>query len=157
MGQIAPKSAGLVLVATVPTADPVWLEWGLHMAFAHRRVKGEWFLLTGEEVALISAIPRADSEADIPPAVVALFLQNKERDFVSDCAGACEIPSRPKDETKVSVVFNCDAVTAQALDDYLASIPEDLRPPRRGILLAALRNYLKEKGAWPPPPITKQK
>ena len=57
---------------------------------------------------------------------------------------------KPNRTDKVSVQFYADRETVDALDHYLETLPPDLKVSKKGILLAALRNYLKEKGAWPP-------
>jgi hypothetical protein len=57
---------------------------------------------------------------------------------------------KPNRTDDVSIQFFADRETAQALTDYLAALPADQRPKRKGVLITALRNYLKEKGAWPP-------
>lgn len=79
--QIAPKRFGLALLAAVPTASPRELEGWLHDAFAHRRVSGEWFMLSEEEVSLIRSIPTADTLADLPAAVLALRQVNEASGF----------------------------------------------------------------------------
>jgi hypothetical protein len=38
----------------------------LHLAFATERVRGEWFRLSGEDLALLSSVRRADIEEDWP-------------------------------------------------------------------------------------------
>lgn len=73
LGQITTKlPVELRLVHSIPSGDPRWLESYLHTAFSHRRVRGEWFRLEGEEIAIIAAVPAADSPADLPPSLVAL-------------------------------------------------------------------------------------
>lgn len=57
----------------IATGRPQWLERYLHVAYKHRHVRGEWFRLDDEEIALIKSIPAADSEGDLPPAVIALY------------------------------------------------------------------------------------
>ncbi len=66
----------LRVVHAIPTADMVWLESYLHMAFRHRRVRGEWFRLSEEEIGVIAAVCAADSDDDLPPALIALKKQN---------------------------------------------------------------------------------
>jgi hypothetical protein len=63
------------VVGAVSSGSATWLERYLHRAFAHRRSRGEWFRLDDSELALILSIPSADSEADLPPAIVALHGQ----------------------------------------------------------------------------------
>jgi len=58
---------------------------------------------------------------------------------------------KPNRLANVSVQFYADRETVDALTAYLASLPPDLKVSKRGILVAALRNYLTAKGAWPPP------
>lgn len=67
----------LRIVHNVVTADMGWLESYLHIAFAHRRTRGEWFRLDESEIGLIMSIPAADGRADLPPAVIALYEQNR--------------------------------------------------------------------------------
>lgn len=61
---------------------------------------------------------------------------------------AAKKPNRTDD---VSVQFYADRETVDALNAYIATLPPDLKVKKRGILVAALRNYLASKGAWPPP------
>lgn len=82
MRQIAPKRLALSLLVAIPTGDPAALEGWLHQAFSHRRVKGEWFLLTEEEVGLICSIPAANAMSDLPAAVLALRQVNESNRFV---------------------------------------------------------------------------
>ena len=85
--QLAPQSAGLVLVETIPTPDAVWLERALHLSFAHRRVKGEWFALSDDDVAVIRRIGTADGPEDLTNEVHSLYDDNEERGFVWGCVG----------------------------------------------------------------------
>jgi hypothetical protein len=64
------------IVAIVTTSRKGWLEPYMHAAFAHRRIRGEWFRLTHEEVVLFCSVPHADSPDDLPAAVVALHGAN---------------------------------------------------------------------------------
>lgn len=59
---------------------------------------------------------------------------------------------KPNRTNEVSVQFYADRETVDALSAYLSSLPPDLKVSKRGILVAALRNYLASKGAWPPKP-----
>jgi hypothetical protein len=66
----------LQVVHAIPVSDMAWLESYLHLAFRHRRVRGEWFRLSDDEIAIIQSIPAADLVSDLPPAVIALHEQN---------------------------------------------------------------------------------
>jgi hypothetical protein len=62
----------LAVLASIPSADVRWLESYLHRCYAAKRVRGEWFGLSDADVDFLSRIVRADSLADLPPALVAL-------------------------------------------------------------------------------------
>lgn len=147
IGQLAPASAGLSLVATIPTNEPLWLEGVMHQAFAHRRASGEWFLLSDDEIALFMSVPHANCEADIPPTITALWEFNRGRGFVSDCAGACAPPSGRHLLPRKS--FHMPADLHAALDDYCRETRP--RPTKSEVLRVALEEFLQSKNLWPPP------
>ena len=74
---IDPSGLGMAITHVVTSGARKWLESYLHLAFRHRRSHREWFRLDDEEIALIQSIPAADSVADLPPAVVALWEKNR--------------------------------------------------------------------------------
>lgn len=78
---LAALSVGLQLVVTIASEDMEWLEYYLHSAFSHCRIRSEWFRLTDAEVAVIKTMSSADSDAEVPKAIVALFGLNRSRDF----------------------------------------------------------------------------
>jgi DNA-binding XRE family transcriptional regulator len=58
----------LRLVRVIPTPDPGWLEAALHLVFARRRLRREWFRLSDGDVAAFLAVPDgAGGPADLPP------------------------------------------------------------------------------------------
>jgi hypothetical protein len=62
----------LEAVAVIPTANAAWLERYLQAAFAARHVRGEWFRLTQNDLAMIAEIAHADGVEDLPAALVRL-------------------------------------------------------------------------------------
>ena len=56
----------LRVVHQIATTEMSWLEGYLHAAYAEKRVRGEWFRLTPEDVALLSSVASADREEDLP-------------------------------------------------------------------------------------------
>jgi hypothetical protein len=148
LGQIAPKSAGLVMLGTIPTVDDVWLERTLHLAFAHRRSRGEWFTLTEEEVAVILSIPSADSPGDLPATVHALFEANERVGFVwgGDEREALTELSGQRNPRKA---FHADKSLFDAVTRYRkGSRPS---PSETAVFITALEEFLERKGFWPPP------
>jgi DNA-binding XRE family transcriptional regulator len=51
---------GVHLVHKIESSDAKWLERVLHRRFSPKRIRGEWFALTDEDVAEIVAIRRRD-------------------------------------------------------------------------------------------------
>lgn len=51
-----------------PVGTPA-IESVVHQALAHKRIRGEWFILSREEVALVSAVTGARTADDLPPAL----------------------------------------------------------------------------------------
>jgi Meiotically Up-regulated Gene 113 (MUG113) protein len=95
VGTIAPRSAGIVLVGTIPTAEPVWLEKILHGAFSHRRIRNEWFRMDETDTHLFLSIPAADRWEDLPHAIRGMWAVNEAREFEfgeSHLAGELELP-----------------------------------------------------------------
>lgn len=76
LATLDPSGFGFELLHAIPSTDRKGLESILHTAFAHRRVRGEWFRLAEEDVALIRSVPAAELLADLPAAVVALHRAN---------------------------------------------------------------------------------
>jgi len=67
----------LELVHKIETESPSWLEVTLHEAFAHCRVRGEWFRMATEEVAFFKALESINSEEQLPEIVNALRYRNR--------------------------------------------------------------------------------
>lgn len=59
-------------VISFPTHDFLGLERYLHTAFNHKRVRGEWFRLSAEDLALISQIQIQGGFAVYPPELAKL-------------------------------------------------------------------------------------
>jgi hypothetical protein len=70
------KDRGLRLLHAARTVDGFWLEQYLHVAFAHRRVRGEWFRLSDDDVATFGKVGPADAPAGLPGEVTGLFGMN---------------------------------------------------------------------------------
>lgn len=92
--QLAPSFVGLALDHIIATENADWLESFLHRAFSHRHIKGEWFRLGEGDVQLIRAILTADSEADLPLAIVVLWERNRTLPRV----GGRGQPAKPQGE-----------------------------------------------------------
>lgn len=71
----------MVLVGSIPTADPDWLEKMMHGAFSHRRIKNEWFRLDETDTALFLSIPSADRVEDLPHAIISMWAANEAEGF----------------------------------------------------------------------------
>lgn len=67
----------LELVHKIETESPSWLEVTLHEAFAHCRVRGEWFRMAAEEVAFFKALEGINCEEQLPEIVNALRYRNR--------------------------------------------------------------------------------
>jgi hypothetical protein len=134
------------LLTHIATGDMLWLERFLHRAFAHRRVKLEWFRLTDDEVTLILAIPAAESIDDVPSAVAALYGLNEHNGFRwGEQDGQADLPQ--VDRGKVfNIRLGEDLETAVA--NYIAL--QEVPPDKTGVILTALRKFLAEKGLYPP-------
>lgn len=65
------------VLAVITTARRGWLEKYLHAAFRHLQVRGEWFRLGADDIALICGVTTADSPDDLPPALVAMRDRNE--------------------------------------------------------------------------------
>lgn len=69
----------VMVVSSIQTTDPNWLESYLHEAFSHRRRHGEWFSLTDDEMTLFRSMKSVDIQSDLPTAVIALYLMNQKQ------------------------------------------------------------------------------
>ena len=56
LGSNHPDSAPIKLLHSIPTKDTVEAEKGFHECFASKRIKGEWFKLTEEDINSIRTI-----------------------------------------------------------------------------------------------------
>lgn len=66
----------LQVVHLIATEAMDWLESYLHVAFAHCRVRGEWFRLSDAELDQLRRITEASSVKDLPAELVSLHAQN---------------------------------------------------------------------------------
>jgi hypothetical protein len=69
----------LSVVHKIATRDEAWLESYLHHAFGHRRVRGEWFRLTAEDLTLLNSLSAASVVNDIPESVRLMHLPTPGR------------------------------------------------------------------------------
>src|SRR5262249_31778224 len=67
------------LTHQIATDRPRWLESGLHRFFRDRHVRGEWFRLTAEDLALVLSIERCFDTNNLPPALVAALHSSGRR------------------------------------------------------------------------------
>lgn len=70
--ELGGKVEPLALVHTIAVAtegDSRLLERYLHVAFGADRVRGEWFRLSADDVALLKAVPFVRDQADLPASV----------------------------------------------------------------------------------------
>lgn len=151
--QIAPKRFDLRLLFAIPTANPESLEGWLHQAFAHRRVKGEWFRLTEEEVALMRSIPSADSPADLPAAVLALRQVNEADGFTwGEKCDATGVPSHGRKQINVRV----DAATEELIERLKPAVAAALGVDITATDLVRLGMQAMAKQYLPPPETDKK-
>lgn len=54
----------IVMLHTIPTNFTVWLERDLHERFAEKRVRGEWFKLTDNDLAYVTSIKEMQYNLD---------------------------------------------------------------------------------------------
>lgn len=88
IGRSADPERRLGLIVTLPVELTVhlrigtdragWLERFLHVAFNHRRVRGEWFRLDEAEMQILRGIPFAQTESDLPESVIALHRLHRD-------------------------------------------------------------------------------
>lgn len=75
--QFAPRlPVTLTVHHRVTTDDASWLEDVLHTAFRHRRTLGEWFRLTGQDVALFRSLVAVRQGDQLLPDLLTLWRQN---------------------------------------------------------------------------------
>lgn len=135
--QIAPRRSGLELVSYIATADNVWLEGFMHEAFAHCRVRGEWFMPTVDEVKLFTSIVEADDIDALPSQIVAQRVLNEANGFQW---GKMDKTANPPSHGKRMV--GIPTPLANALEAWAASRFSDLTTEVR----AAVRDYMKQNG-----------
>lgn len=61
----------------ISSAVPYRLESFIHLAFSHRRVRGEWFRLDESEIAAFKSVAHADTPDDLPLSIIALSETNE--------------------------------------------------------------------------------
>lgn len=65
---IIPKSVdrkSIRVLALTPTNKPLWVENEIHKAFADRRVEGEWFLLSYQQVSSLTSYLRIQGNGEL--------------------------------------------------------------------------------------------
>lgn len=67
----------LVNMHRITTSEPNWLERTLHAAFQHRRIRGEWFRLTDEDVAAFRTMVAVRAESDLPESIQLLLVSHQ--------------------------------------------------------------------------------
>lgn len=60
---------GGTLLHLIPSLDPFGVERALHRHFEAKRVRGEWFMLSEQDVRLLRSVARADRAGDLPDAL----------------------------------------------------------------------------------------
>jgi len=58
--------------------------------------------------------------------------------------------AKPQRTKPLGVQFYTDQATVDALNSYLASLPEHKRPKKRAVIEAGLHMLLEQEGFWPP-------
>jgi hypothetical protein len=143
MSQIATRERSLVLVSYIATADNVWLERFLHEAFAHRRVRGEWFQLDFAEIDLFRQMNEVDTLDDLPSAVVAQRVLNEANGFQwGEHDRKADIPSRGTRPVGIPEPL------AVALEEYAKRNFSTLAH----VVREAMLEYMKVMGVPIPPP-----
>lgn len=66
VAEVSPASANVVLLHTISTHDPRWLESLMHRAYSPAYRGGEWFDLNPAHVRQIRGVKSANEEADLP-------------------------------------------------------------------------------------------
>lgn len=94
--QVAAKlPVKLAVVHRIETANAVWLERYLHVAFRAARVRGEWFRLSADDVSALKSISRADTADQLPAVVTAMHDGPAEPFREADAHGRDSVPGFP--------------------------------------------------------------
>lgn len=150
LAQLAPKSACLELVATIMTTDSVWLERAMHLTFAHRRIRGEWFALSDDDVAVFTEVGAADGPEDLQNAVHRRYDTNEQNGFAWGCTGfplADRIPIQVQ-EPSISLRLSDDL--ERRMTAWLAA--QRVPPRRSAVVLKAIDEFLDRVGVPAIPP-----
>lgn len=70
----------VVLLHTIQSDDASWLELDLHLRFAEKRIRGEWFLLSHEDVQFITSLTVVNRPA---PPTVSMTMEEFRKKFPS--------------------------------------------------------------------------
>lgn len=65
------------IVHLIEAADANWLERYLHTAFDHCRARGEWFRLSGNDLASLAQMTRVNGPSDVAAEVAHLHARNR--------------------------------------------------------------------------------
>lgn len=69
LASLVRKDADAACVHRFPSANATAVERALHLRFLDKRIGGEWFTLTPEDVAAVCAVTGADTPDDLPAAL----------------------------------------------------------------------------------------
>ena len=133
----------VTLIHQIESTDAGWLERKLHRQFAAKRVRGEWFALTAEDVAELARMkvcnPPEQREL-FPKGIGGEIAKRRETDGLSqtDLARAAGIPFgvliAVEDGTEADPRISVVAAIARALSvgfDELTGGPAEVAPPKR--------------------------
>lgn len=118
------------LVHHFPSLDAHAVEKCLHFHFHPRRVKGEWFCLTPEDIAALKSLLRVDRVEDLP---AELQVDNRFRG---------DRHRQPR------YAFHLEHDLLRALDHYCSE--RQPVPDKAEVVRLAIREFLEREGRWPP-------
>lgn len=106
----------LVVAHVITSANEVWLERALHLAFRHRRGLGEWFKLSTEDMAMLKTVFHANNEGDLPVCIKELYEKRGGADLPGPQSGESQQPfKRPKTPLAINRKLPHVAATADAV------------------------------------------
>jgi hypothetical protein len=116
------------LLHAIESSDVNRVEKHLHACFQAERVNGEWFRLSDEQIDKLLSVTTANSVEELQRQIPSL----------EGSSGYGEI----------RFTFHLEPELLQSLDAYIAALPHD--PGRSQVVRGAIRDFLKEKGFFPP-------
>lgn len=105
------------VVHSIATTEAVWLEAVLHAAHCDRRVRGEWFRLTDEDLRVIKSIAAASTFHDLPQSLLSRYANSlSHRDVRKSPEAGDRLPPEKKSAPKRDYVAGVGAKLAAARD-----------------------------------------